>query len=35
VGGEVLSVAAGDARLSVPVEDLKNAREQGIPDLLT
>jgi len=35
VGGDALVMAAGAARLSIPVEDLKTAHSQGIPDLLT
>jgi phosphoribosylformylglycinamidine synthase len=35
VGGDALVIAASGARLSLPVEDLKTAYEQGIPDLLT
>jgi phosphoribosylformylglycinamidine synthase len=34
-GGDGLVIAAGAATLSVPVEDLKMAYEQAIPDLLT
>ncbi|MEA2397634.1 MAG: phosphoribosylformylglycinamidine synthase subunit PurL, partial [Thermoleophilaceae bacterium] len=35
VEGDALVIAASAARLSLPVEDLKNAHQQGIPDLLT
>jgi hypothetical protein len=35
VEGDSLAVAAPAATLSVPVEDLKIAYEQAIPDLLT
>jgi phosphoribosylformylglycinamidine synthase len=34
-GGDALVIAAGAATLSLPVEDLKMAYEQAIPDLLT
>jgi phosphoribosylformylglycinamidine synthase len=34
-GGDALVIAAGAATLSLPVEDLRQAHEQAIPDLLT
>jgi hypothetical protein len=33
--GDALVIAAGAATLSLPIEDLKTAHEQAIPDLLT
>jgi hypothetical protein len=35
VEGDALVIAVSAARLSLQVEDLKNAHQQGIPDLLT
>ena len=34
-GGDALVISAGAATLSLPIEDLKTAHEQAIPDLLT
>jgi phosphoribosylformylglycinamidine synthase len=34
-GGDALVIAAGAATLQLPIEDLKTAHEQAIPDLLT
>jgi phosphoribosylformylglycinamidine synthase len=34
-GGDALVITAGAATLSLPVQDLKTAHEQAIPDLLT
>jgi phosphoribosylformylglycinamidine synthase len=35
VGGEVLKLAGSDARLSLPVEALRSAYEQALPELLS